>query len=177
MTKNGPNEGNASEDFYGPVDEPDFLLGLHEQWKEFLAPGNVLPVKSGKRGRPRKEGPSSILISEISPRQLSREDLVEVAQNWNAVVAHVRSDRLNSARPIRAALARISSAANDRAHRVAMIASILKNPINSSWSRHPNSKLAMRIGGLKEFLAVTPDTLRKDIAKAKKLNWHATHSD
>jgi hypothetical protein len=156
------------------LDEIDELLQL--------APGECAPVavpttKTRRRGRPVTTPEWERPIRDMSPRQLARNGLIEVAQNYDAIVARTRADSLNSGRQMQIVQSRISAEKNERALRIVNIAQILKDPANDGWAWHPNCKVALRLAERDAFSKVSTDTLRKDIAKAKKLNWHAIHSD
>jgi hypothetical protein len=104
----------------------------------------------------------------MSPRQLARNDLIETAFNFEAAVPMGRANSLNLGRVERSKAAHVASTLNDRALRVEAIVLVLIDPTNSAWASHPNSKLALRLSERKEFASVNSETLRKDIAKAKK---------
>lgn len=125
-------------------------------------------TRKRKRGRPITTLEWERPIRDMSPRQLGRNDLIETAYCWDAVVSKMRADSLNLGRAERSKSARLASTKNDRARRVDAIVLILNNPSNSAWANHPSSKLALRLGKKAEFLRVKSETLRKDIAKAKK---------
>ena len=155
------------EDYFDPIGpESDPQMELLGRWKEFVSV--QLPPAgptTGRRGRPRRLAVAS--ISDISPRQLARNDLIEVAQNWEAVVQLQRAESLNDARPTRAIRARESLPSQERARRIQAIAAMLRGPTRTAWQGWS----AARIGGqiAASFPDVKPETLRKDIAKAKKL--------
>jgi hypothetical protein len=147
----------------------DFLDEIEELLRSPLlaeASEPVIPLKK-KRGRPATVPAWARPIREMSPRQLARNDLIEVAQNYTAIVARTRADSLNAGRKERSKQAKSAMASSARSQRVDQIASILKDPRNTVWAGHPNSKLAARLCEHREFASVTSDTLRKDIAKAK----------
>jgi hypothetical protein len=148
----------------------DLLDAIDELLRRTLAENAPLPAPieyKRKRGRPVTTPELMRPIRDMSPRQLARNDLIETAFNFHAVVAKGRADSLNLGRTERSKAARTSSTTNERADRVKAIASILGNPTNSAWASHPNSKLALR-DEFKKFAAVNSETLRKGIAKAKK---------
>jgi hypothetical protein len=151
---------------YIEENQRDLLLEAHVKWHELRA---LRPYKKTSRGRPAKFGIRETSPSQLSPRMLAQCDLVDVAQDWSEIVSHVRSLSLCKARTS----ATPKVAAMDRAKRIAIISEWLKAPENARRSTHPNCKIALHITGLRCFANVKLDTLRKDIAKAKKQIWHA----
>jgi hypothetical protein len=135
------------------------------------------PIQPRRRGRPATKPEWKRPIGQLSPRQLARNDLIDTAYHCDEIVARTRADSLNSGRSARAIQGRMVATNSDRARRISNIALILKDPQNSVWARHPNCKIAITLHGQETFSGINLDTLRKDIAKAKKQNWHATHSD
>ncbi len=124
-------------------------------------------LEARKRGRPVTTKEWERPIREMSSRQLIRNDLVEVAQNYPAEVARTRVESLDSGRTKRTILARQAATKSARAARIGEILRILWLPESAEWAGHPNSKLAFRLSGYEQFAGLNPDTLRKDIAEAK----------
>jgi hypothetical protein len=163
---------DSEEDFYGPLERPNPLLRMHGQWKDYIAPAKVKPAKTGKRGRPRVGGEAPIVITELSPRELVRNDLVEVAQEWGAVVSHVRANSLKSGLPARAVTARTAAPSRQREQFVLKVVQILGEP-NSRIASMPIRSAAVYLSHQSEFAGVGQEAIRKYIVEAKKRVRHA----
>lgn len=131
-------------------------------------PGNAVsePQQRG-RGRPATIPEWERPVRTMSPRQLARNDLIETAQNWSAIVARKHAECITATEAIRQRGETVTRPSADRAERVRAIAGMLTGPNNSALNRLSDSNIAARIEAT--FPDVNRDTLRKDVAKARKL--------
>jgi hypothetical protein len=158
---------DADEDFYGPIERPNPFLHMHSQWKDHIAPSPVRPKKTRKRGRPKVGREASIAITDLSPRELVRNDLVEVAQQWGAVVSHVRANSLNRGLPARAASAKHAAPSRQREQYILKVVQVLVEP-NSRIATMPIRSAAVYLSHQSEFAGVGQEAIRKYIVEAKK---------
>jgi hypothetical protein len=133
---------------------------------ETIAPQQP-PTQPLRRGRPRVTPIHERPIRFMSPRELARNDLIETAQNWDLIVAQKRVESISSATAVTRRANTLTRPSRNRASRIQSLVRLLSDPINSSLRSLTDSNIAGRIAT--SFPGVNNDTLRKDIAKARKL--------
>lgn len=128
-----------------------------QNWRSF----QIEPAM--RRGRPRKKVRWVISVRQPSEQ---RRHIAEETARWIAEdVAQMRAERLEDARAARAAQRLNSNGATRLSLRVKSIANSLET--HPAWACFSNRWVAGRLAV--SYPHVKPDTLRKDVAAARKL--------
>jgi hypothetical protein len=120
-----------------------------------------------RRGRPSTIPIGERPIRELSPRQLARTGQIEDAQNWDQDLAKSRAARIVGRSVVAARAAVLTDPSYVRRHRILQLASYLQSTDGGRFFHLSASNLAGRLAS--QYPEVNRETLRKDIAKAKKL--------
>ena len=147
---------------------------LLKDLEELLARGALdtiapLPVSIAlvRRGRPRVTPRHERPIRDMSPKELARYDLIETAQDWDSIVARGRAENITTCAAVVTRANTVTRPSQDRAKRIKLVARMLSESANRTLRGLSNSNIAGRIQA--SFPGIARDTLRKDIASAKKL--------
>lgn len=159
------------EDYHGPADTVNKLMVEYDEFKQLAGELSAVPIDPlagpRKRGRPRKTAFSVKTPNDLSPRQIMRNDLLEVAQRWPESVIIARSESLDLQRPARARkLSPTQRAAKEgRDRRIEVVAQALST-VASNRSAQDAANVLQTRGVLPE---IKLRTLRQYVTEARKL--------